>query len=553
REDVPAEGQTASQRAARLFKTCDDVVAQETDYVPRIRGYMHDANLHWPQHPATRDHSAVDVLSSMLQISDKWGWPCFFEFYTRGSSDSFELTVHPTVHLEQFKYNAVKLGVGITSSSEIETVANNRQYFQLILHLVATKEEVLELVIGWLCVQYTSWFANRELIANFYGYPENADLRHRRICLAFTISLTGIALVVPFVQGVYTEPVRKDAWGITRAVRRTVYQTLNEATYPWHEISSVFRFLDIAVVHDLEARFAHFPNMEVSFVKNLRDATKANRLTNLDSIGKMDPSWILADDLYQALSLGDRADYVLKPSILTPPHVPRGRAYGAPHGHLRCRTGQGHHQGLRRASTPGPHDNGHRRLPGLHTCRNERRGKFRTIISHMRVVCAYQTSVLARMNCSSKEQSYHERGLPDLTTEWIARLEDSVMTAAALDVALAVLKQSPSFDDDRLGDVPLTARQLFYVIHCYTYCGDEYGQFSCNQPLRHKADFADAFSCAPRSDMRAARPVQGLLTPRTPLVLCPLCVRYFATHYISDVFYIAFHFRLYEPPMFSRH
>ncbi|KAH7948550.1 hypothetical protein HPB51_028522 [Rhipicephalus microplus] len=136
----------------------------------------------------------------------------------------------------------------------IETVANNRQYFQLILHLVATKEEVLELVIGWLCVQYTSWFANRELIANFYGYPENADLRHRRVCLAFTISLTGIALLVPFVQGVYTEPVRKDAWGITRAVRRTVYQTLDEATYPWHEITSVFRFLDIAVVHDLEAR-----------------------------------------------------------------------------------------------------------------------------------------------------------------------------------------------------------------------------------------------------------------------------------------------------------
>ncbi|KAL3209100.1 hypothetical protein MRX96_052409, partial [Rhipicephalus microplus] len=313
REDVPAEGQTPLQRAARLFKTCDDVVAQETDYVPRIRGYMHDANLHWPQHPAIRDHSAVDVLSSMLQISDKWGWPCFFEFYTRGSSDSFELTVHPTVHLEQFKYNAVKLGVGVTGSSEmmdfeaeildpalteffsppetyvferdrsdvfgmwerwtsaiarhynltgneqIETVANNRQYFQLILHLVATKEEVLELVIGWLCVQYTSWFANRELIANFYGYPENADLRHRRVCLAFTISLTGIALLVPFVQGVYTEPVRKDAWGITRAVRRTVYQTLDEATYPWHEITSLFRFLDIAVVHDLEARFAHFP------------------------------------------------------------------------------------------------------------------------------------------------------------------------------------------------------------------------------------------------------------------------------------------------------
>ncbi|KAL1482711.1 hypothetical protein MTO96_033602 [Rhipicephalus appendiculatus] len=334
REDVPAEGQTASQRAARLFKTCDDVVTQDTDYVPRIRGYMRDANLHWPQHPATRDTSSVDVLSSMLQISDKWGWPCFFEFYTRGSHDSFELTVHPTIHLEQFKHNAINLGVGspahrryfetlyshygsgivdgvtfeemmdyeaevldpalyeffsppeiyvfqrdssdvsgmwerwtsaigrhynLTGNELIEIVASRRQYFLLMLHLIETKEEIVELVIGWLCVQYTSWFSNRELIANFYNYPEDTDRLHRRVCLAFTMSLTGIALVVPFVQGVYTEPVRDDVSRIAREVRRTVYQTLNEATYPWHEIGSVFRFLDTAVAHDLEARLVGRP------------------------------------------------------------------------------------------------------------------------------------------------------------------------------------------------------------------------------------------------------------------------------------------------------
>ncbi|KAL1468878.1 hypothetical protein MTO96_041200, partial [Rhipicephalus appendiculatus] len=91
-EDIPAEGQTAAQRAARLFKTCDDVVTQDTDYVPRLRGYMRDANLHWPQHPETRDTATVDVLTSMLEISDKWGWPCLFEFYTEGvrSDNTFE-------------------------------------------------------------------------------------------------------------------------------------------------------------------------------------------------------------------------------------------------------------------------------------------------------------------------------------------------------------------------------------------------------------------------------------------------------------------------------
>ncbi|KAH7948551.1 hypothetical protein HPB51_028523 [Rhipicephalus microplus] len=249
--------------------------------------------------------------------------------------------------------------------------------------------------------------------------------------------------------------------------------------------------------------------MEVSFVKNLRDATKANRLTNLDSIGKMDPSWILADDLYQALALGDRVDYVLKLSILTPPMYHEGAPMALRMGTFGVELAKAtikayeelRHQG--HATTA---------IDDFQDC----------ILAAMREEASLKQSFLAcelfaltkplfspRMNCSSKEQSYHERGLPDLAAEWIARLEDSMMTAAAQDVALAVLKQSPSFDDDRPGDVPLTARQLFYVIHCYTYCGDEYGQFSYNQPLRHKADFADAFSCAPRSDMRAARQCKG--------------------------------------------
>ncbi|KAL1482717.1 hypothetical protein MTO96_033608 [Rhipicephalus appendiculatus] len=47
--------------------------ARNTDYVPRLRGYMREANLHWPRHPATRDPAHVDVLSTMLDLSDKWG------------------------------------------------------------------------------------------------------------------------------------------------------------------------------------------------------------------------------------------------------------------------------------------------------------------------------------------------------------------------------------------------------------------------------------------------------------------------------------------------
>ncbi|KAL1469004.1 hypothetical protein MTO96_041105 [Rhipicephalus appendiculatus] len=293
----------------------------------------------------------------------------------------------------------------------VEIITTKRQYFHIVLEVIATKEGILELVIGWLCVQYTSWFSNRQLISNFYNYPEDIDQLHQRICLAYTLSLTGIALFVPFVQRIYTEPVRQDVSRIASVVRRTVYQTLGESTYPWLDLSSAFIYFDTAVAHDLEARYSHFPDMEASFVKNQRDATKAHRQTNLWAITPLDPSWVLVDDLYQPRMLEDRADYALKPSILTPP--------------------------------------------------------------------------------------------PCTTPEWVEEVEHNALTAAALDVALSVLKQTPSFDNDRLLNVPLTGHQLFYVIHCYTYCGEQGGRSSCNEPLRHKEDFAVAFSCPAKSNMRS--------------------------------------------------
>ncbi|KAL3260369.1 hypothetical protein MRX96_046303 [Rhipicephalus microplus] len=402
-EEIPAEGQTAAQRAARLFKTCDDVVTQDTDYVPRLRGYMRDANLHWPQHPAERDANTVDVLSSMLELSEKWGWPCFLEFATEGVRDHlFELHVRPTIRLEEFQYNAINLGVGspahrkyfetlyahygggvshgvtfeemldyeaeimgpllsayflppetfvyqrdpsntsglwerwtttiawhydLTENELITIITGKRQYLDVVIELLATKETILELVIGWLCVQYTSWFANRQLIANFYNYPEDIDKLHQRICLAYTLSLTGIALFVPFVQRIYTESAREDVWRIARAMRRTVYQTLGETTYPWLDLSSAFLYFDAAVAFDLESRYVHFPDMEASFVKNQRDATKAYRRTNHRILTPLEPSWLLVDDMYKPRLLEDRADYALKPSIMTPPHVPRARGH----------------------------------------------------------------------------------------------------------------------------------------------------------------------------------------------------------------------------------
>ncbi|KAL1484391.1 hypothetical protein MTO96_050044 [Rhipicephalus appendiculatus] len=51
-----------------------------------------------------------------------------------------------------------------------------------------------------------------------------------------------------------------------------------------------------------------------------------------------------------------------------------------------------------------------------------------------------------------------------------------ILYGAATDVALSVLKQLvPSFDEERLHDIPLSGHQLFYVALCYTHCGWKYG------------------------------------------------------------------------------
>ncbi|KAH6942859.1 hypothetical protein HPB50_011346 [Hyalomma asiaticum] len=524
RQEVPAEGQSVAQRAARLFKTCDDIVSQDTDYVPRLRGYMRDANLHWPEHPDNRDVASVDVFRSMLQINDKWGWPCLFDFITEHVGDAkFEVVVYPTRHLEHFQHHVFTLGPGssahrryfetlyahygggvvegvtfeemvdyeaeiltpllelyhappriyvldrnyshtsalwerwtsairryhgLSGNERIEISTTHREYFELVVELIATREAVVELFIGWLAVQFTARFANRT-------------------CFAFTVALTGIALLVPFIERFYTEPVRDDTWRIARDVRRTVYQTLNRATYPWADVNAAFRYMELTRAPDIESRFARFPDMEASFVKNLRDAITASRRTDDDSIGVLDPRWLFYTEMYRPRILRDRYDYALKPSILLPPmyHVT------AP---LPVRLGT---FGVEVARAT------------VHTYEELRFEGHETDALDRFQVCYFQ----------AEDSERQEEPGP----EWVRRVQYDMLTGAALDVALSVLREEPSFDEDRLRGVPLTGHQLFYVAHCLTYCGGMGGHNACNEPLRHKGDFADAFSCSAKSNMRS--------------------------------------------------
>ncbi|XP_075726079.1 endothelin-converting enzyme 1-like [Rhipicephalus microplus] len=355
----------------------------------------------------------------------------------------------------------------LTGSEEITISTSHREYFLVALQLIAQKETVVELVIGWLCVQFTSWFANRQLIANYHGYGEHVAAQHQRACLSFTLATMGVALFVPFVASVYTEPVRADAARIARAVRRTVYQSLDRATYPWFEMDVVFSIMNIASAHDLEARFSRFPDMEVSFVRNVRDAANALRQTDADAIGTQIHTWMLRDQLYAFFAYPDRLDYTLKPSVLAPPvyHV----------------------------SAPAPVRLG---TFGVEVAKA-------TIFSYVDLRHeGHSTDSLDIFRSCFYAAMYEDRPR-ETDAEWERRVGLHMASGAAIDVALAVLRTEASFDEQRLPDVPLSGRQLFYVMLCYMQCGAQHGAALCNEPLKHKEDFSDAFACPPRSKMRS--------------------------------------------------
>ncbi|KAL3221926.1 hypothetical protein MRX96_050156 [Rhipicephalus microplus] len=208
--------------------------------------------------------------------------------------------------------------------------------------------------------------------------------------------------------------------------------------------------------------------MEVSFIKNLRDTMQALHQTDVEAIGVGLPVWALTEALFDIFNFYDRVDYMLKPSILTPPmyHMKapapvRLGAFGVDVAAATVLTyAELRHHGYSVGALDGYRD------------------------------CVY---------AAVKQEQPGEDG-----REWHTRVLRIILYGAAMDVALSVLKQlMPSFDEERLYGVPLSGHQLFYVAQCYTHCGEEDGLALCNEPLRHKQDFANTFSCSRKSNMRS--------------------------------------------------
>ncbi|KAH9368555.1 hypothetical protein HPB48_020936 [Haemaphysalis longicornis] len=103
----------------------------------------------------------------------------------------------------------------------------------------------------------------------------------------------------------------------------------------------------------------------------------------------------------------------------------------------------------------------------------------------------------ARVQFPRLSHRYDSEGFVDWTGLWLAYY--------------AYRALSPDERDAVIPGLPLTAEQLFFVAHCYKWCGssrrrDPNGAYwatrsRCSLPLRQMAEFATAFNCRPGDRM----------------------------------------------------
>ncbi|KAK8788988.1 hypothetical protein V5799_021235 [Amblyomma americanum] len=70
--DIPRTEQNDVQRAAAVYKSCDDVLHGRRDELPAVKGALAEAGVTWPHRPVN-----IDVLHVLLYSSLRLGWDVF--------------------------------------------------------------------------------------------------------------------------------------------------------------------------------------------------------------------------------------------------------------------------------------------------------------------------------------------------------------------------------------------------------------------------------------------------------------------------------------------
>ncbi|KAK8771787.1 hypothetical protein V5799_024969, partial [Amblyomma americanum] len=87
-------------------------------------------------------------------------------------------------------------------------------------------EERMHVLLSWCTVQVAAWFANQELLVNFYDTEQKVELVHCAFCFSKTFVVTGDALLHRFSETTLPADLRPQARALILYVRQSPHGRL---------------------------------------------------------------------------------------------------------------------------------------------------------------------------------------------------------------------------------------------------------------------------------------------------------------------------------------
>ncbi|KAH6937203.1 hypothetical protein HPB50_025988 [Hyalomma asiaticum] len=482
---VKTRKQTAVQKAARHLIACDDIVAEDDDQSAYVREVLAEAGVEWPDGGADGNASS-DVLDNIIYMSQVVKIPVLIEVTLESSPVQRVVVKRPK--------NAASLLEA--SSRRIKNMTSQKygEYFRAVYDALsqrrtpsdfrgrASRMSRLESVLVFSINPSLSTRRSRTLVPftsrRIIETAASADSQeailetHRARCFASSDRIFHYALEYPYLSDIVTAGVRDDVGKLMRRIGHSFVSVLARvgsgilshkcATEALEKSASVYTAIFRRTRPEyFENIYEGFPDMTFSAITNWisteSHAPAHNASYEYDSFG-----YATGERHDSAWRTGLEASYMSAPWY-----------------------------GLDAPSAIKVAGIGSRAVGRL----------FSELILRKR---ACEKVVLAELEGTWRCMV---DTLKDHSLEGIATKRAVLTTMLTRSILWEAFRGRTVFrmNETVLEDYPeLTESALFFVFGCLWSCGEDsvVAKLRCNLPLKHDANFAKTFSCAPGSPMR---------------------------------------------------
>ncbi|XP_075543802.1 endothelin-converting enzyme 1-like [Dermacentor variabilis] len=177
--EIPLTGQNDEQRAAALYRSCDDVLQGKKDEMAAVKAALRDAGIVWPQHA----HGA-DAVHALVYSSIKLGWDAVL---------SFDVTTHRGETVDELVVDpGSSFHFLLSRSMREQSPASKCAYFQFLRSLFELRgpkntsavtyeqmQTIAEPALGDLSLLYDTWDKPR-LPADWFANLSSAGVTEAR-------------------------------------------------------------------------------------------------------------------------------------------------------------------------------------------------------------------------------------------------------------------------------------------------------------------------------------------------------------------------------------